>query len=866
MVLLERDEQVAAILDGYLQVDRGGQLVVISGEAGTGKSALVQALIDEHLDAPRVLVGRCDDLFAPQPLGPVADIARANPGPLADALASGDPSSVFGAFLAEVATPPHPSVVVLEDLQWADEATLDLLCFVARRLAEVPCLVLVTHRDDLAPEHPTRRALGSLSGSNVRRVHLPPLSVGAVTRLVGDRPLDPEALHARTAGNPFFVVELLEAQPGSLPASVREMVLSRSVPLSGAARDALDAAAVLGRAVTPELIQAVGDCDAAAVDECLRAGLLVDVDRRQVFRHDLSRQAVDEAMTPLRRRQLHGRALAALGEDADVVWRAHHAIGAGDPKSTLDLAWRAGDHCIALGAHRQAAALYGEALQYADRLPLRDLRRLLESRADTCLRVELTDAAVEAGERLLGVLEAEGDVAALSERDAWLSIAYHAVGRAEDAERAAERAVTRAEALGASEALARALANWAGTELIAGRYRRCIATSRRALDVAERVGLEESAIHALNTYGSALGALGEGGGIDALEESFDRAKRAGLMAAMARACANLGYALIVGYQPERVVPVYDEGIRLCEAHELRMQLNCLRSDRAEALLLVGEWDAAAADLGAVLVDPSASVLNRALVLHHLGRLRARRGDPGAIDALDEALALFEPMGEPQLVAPSHLARAELAWLDGDVATAASRVEAAVPFAPRLDRWSLRELALMARRAQVDWRPEGELDQPLALVLAGDHRSLSEFWASRGCPYEAADALVDSDDLEDVRRAHDQLLALGARPRAAHAARRLREMGAKDVPRGPRASTRANPAGLTAREVQVAALLAEGLTNAEVAGRLVVSQKTVDHHVSAVLSKLGVSSRRHVRRAAAELAVDLSPLEQTGQSG
>jgi predicted ATPase len=143
--LLERDEQVRAVLDRFGRLDDGGHLVLLSGEAGAGKSALVQELVERHLGGAEVLVGRCDDLFAPRPLGPLADIVRGRAGPLAAALAAEDQASVFDAFLAELSSPPHPTVVVLEDLQWADEATLDLLRFVARRLDSLPCLVLATH-------------------------------------------------------------------------------------------------------------------------------------------------------------------------------------------------------------------------------------------------------------------------------------------------------------------------------------------------------------------------------------------------------------------------------------------------------------------------------------------------------------------------------------------------------------------------------------------------------------------------------------------------------------------------------------------------------------------------------------------------
>ena len=857
MGLLERDDQIAVVVDRFAGLDRNGHLVLVSGEAGAGKSALVQELLDHHLTGAQVLLGRCDDLFAPRPLGPLADIARAHPGPLAGALAGGDQAIVFDALLAALAEEPSPTVLVLEDLQWADEATLDLLRFVARRVDSLPCLVLATHRDVAAADHPIRRAIGGLTGGHVTRVQVPPLSIDAVRTLVGDRLLDAAKLHRATGGNPFFLMETLDAEPGTLPVTVRDVVLARVAPLSGPARDALDAAAVLGRHAQAPLVQTVADCGVEALEECLHAGLLVDETGLQAFRHDLVRQAVEGAMTPLRRRQLHARALEVLGGDGDVVQRAHHAIGAGDRAAIHDLAWRAAEQCVALGAWTQAAVLYQQALDAApDDLPAAGLRQLLEATATVCMRVELTEGAVAAGTRLAAMLEAEGSVEELSMWEAELAQALRAVGRSEEASATSIRAVDRVAHLPDSVAYARALSTLTGHLLVSGQYPECIDAAIRAVAAAEHLGLEDAVVYALNSHGAALGSLGDDSGIPLLRESLDRAERAGLHQAVARAAANLGFTLLSTYRAAEAIPVYDEAIAACEEHEMRFQLNCLRPGRAEALLCLGEWDRASLDLSAVLVDPYASVVNRAVVLSLLGRLRARRGDPGAVEALEEGLSLLGPSSEAQLVVPLQIGRAEAAWLAGDLATASAHVTACLPHGASLDRWNTRDLALVARRAGVEWSPPTQADHATALVLAGDPRGLAAHWEAQGFPYEAADALSDSDEVDDLRRAHEQLVALGARPRAQMAARRLRELGARDVPRGPRASTRANPAGLTARELEVASLLADGLTNAAIADRLIVSAKTVDHHVSSVLTKLGVSSRRQVGDAARRIGVEL----------
>lgn len=613
MGLVERVEHLATVVDRFAHVGQEGHLVLLSGEAGAGKSALVEELLANHLDGAPALVGRCDDLFTPRPLGPLADIALARPGPLAAALADGEQATAFDAFLAELRSHDEPVVVVLEDLQWADEATLDLLRFVARRLESLPCLVLATYRDGLPADHPLRRASGSLVGPRVTRIHLPPLSLDAVRVLVGDRPIDPVSLHARTGGNPFFLVEALEADPGALPATVRDVILARAAALSGAARDALDAAAVLGRHVRPELIETVGDCDATAIDECVATGLLVDDGGRQAFRHDLARQAVEDAMTPLRRRQLHARALAALGDD-DVVQRAHHAVGAGDAAAIVELAARAADHCVSLGAHTQAAVLYGRALEHQDRLEPEKRRRLLEARARTCMQVERIEEAVVAGEEALAAIAATADEAALGGWECWLSSVYRAASRPADAEAALERGVRRLEPLGDSPALAQGLAQLAGHHMVHGRHEQAITAGRRARALAERHGLERSAVYAMNMYGSAMAWAGDPAGIDVLRESIDRAKRAALPSDVSLAAANLGGMYLSAVEPTRALGVVEEGLAVAEEHEMRYRRNCMLGTRADVLTLLGRWDEAVEDVATVLAQPDIADGNRCGVL------------------------------------------------------------------------------------------------------------------------------------------------------------------------------------------------------------------------------------------------------------
>ena len=258
------------------------------------------------------------------------------------------------------------------------------------------------------------------------------------------------------------------------------------------------------------------------------------------------------------------------------------------------------------------------------------------------------------------------------------------------------------------------------------------------------------------------------------------------------------------------------------------------------------------DAGAVVADAQ-----RHRVLDARGaRQLIRRGESGAHEALHESLELALGFGEAQFIAPARIACAEAAWLVGDADEAHRHVDAVRPLLDLLEPAGRRGLATWLRRTGADWTVEALGDRIIPIVSGGTPRQIADAWDRYGCPYAAADALADAADESSLREAHERLVAVGGRPRAQQVARRLRDLGATDVPRGPRPTTRANAAGLTTREAEVATLLAGGLTNADIADRLVLSPKTVDHHVSSVLSKLGVRTRRQVADAARSAGLDL----------
>ena len=302
--------------------------------------------------------------------------------------------------------------------------------------------------------------------------------------------------------------------------------------------------------------------------------------------------------------------------------------------------------------------------------------------------------------------------------------------------------------------------------------------------------------------------------------------------------------------------VIDRGIDYTREHGLEAWLKCLIGQRAVIALAFGRWDEAAATAQSILDGPRDQVIGpREDALIALALVRARRGDPGAWPLLDEALETAIAADEPEMHAAAAAARAEAAWLEGRPEAIGTETEAAYDRVCRL-RIPKRagELGCWRARAGLPVEPPDNVPDRYRLQLAGEPKLAAELFRSEGAVYDAAIALVPTTDGAALRSALDELRTLGAEPAAAIVTRRLRELGERQLPRGPRTSTAENPGGLTNRELEVLPLLAEGLRNAEIAQRLVVSQKTVDHHVSAILRKLGVSTRGQASAAARRLGV------------
>jgi DNA-binding CsgD family transcriptional regulator/tetratricopeptide (TPR) repeat protein len=853
--LLERSTQLEVLRESLSAVSTGrpGRLVLLRGEAGVGKTAVVRHFCDALPASTRILWGACEALFTPRDLGPFVDIAQTVGGELDELVRRGGlPHEVLSA-LAEEVERASPTVLVVEDLQWADEATLDVLRLLGRRLDRFGALVVATYRDDeLEDGHPLRIVLGELARSRgVQRVDVARLSRDAVALLAEPYGVDARELYRTTDGNAFFVSEVLAAGTEEVPSTVRDAVLARAAQMSDDAMTVLEALAVAPPAAQIGVLAAIAGGDLHGLEECIGAGMVVPAHAGVAFRHELGRLVIEESMAPNRRVALHARALRALEGSSDHARLAHHAEAAGDQAAVLRFAPEAARRASIVGAHRESAAQYARTLRFGDGLAPAARADLLEHRAYECMISDQIDDAIDASHSALALRRQAGDARGEAEGLYLLSNVLWCPGRVDEATHAARRAVDVLEGMPPSRELAMAYSRFAQLCMDAEDLDDALTWGARATELAADLGESDVHLDSLISIAIARWLSGDDAGREELERCLPLARVAGLDDRVGRIEVNLVWVTRRQREYARAFTYLEPALTSASERGMELWRGYLLAYRAQLELDLGRWQEAVDCAALVLREPRRSRIPQLTALAVLGRVRARRGDPDVSSPLDEALSLATRSEELQASEPVAVARAEAAWLGGDRRGVEQATDAALALArARRSPWVVAELAAWRKRAGiVDDISADETAGPFALEVAGDWAQAAARWQQLGCPYEAALALAETDDRRAQRTAVSGLQELGAKPAEATVARRLRDRGVRDLPRGPRARTRSNPAGLTARELEVLTLLAEGLRNADIATRLVVSAKTVDHHVSAILRKLGVASRSEAVAAA-----------------
>lgn len=855
MEMLERDAALADMRRCLQQADAGhGLILLLCGEAGVGKTALLSRFL-AGVDA-RVLLGRCDGVATPRPLAPIFDL---NETALTSLLLQQAPRDLlFRAVLERLTTLHATSILAIEDAHWADEATLDLLHYLGRRIAERRTLLILTFRDDdVGARHPLRRLLGDLAtGGTLHRVDLAPLSLTAVRRLARGSDLDPAELHAHTGGNPFFVTEVLAA-PGAVPPRVSDAVLARASRLSATAWDFLATAAVIGSPVDLQVLQAVASPGPGDLEACLEHGLLVQNGQELTFRHELARQAMAAALALWRRREVHRQVLRALEARPAPVREpgrlAYHAEEAGEAVAVLRYAPLAAQRAVQLQAYREAAQHYERALRFADAVAPATRASLLIAHSEASYYTAQIDAALASSQAAIAIWEAAGSTRELGVARAHLAGISWAEGKIGAAQREIRMAVSLLETHAAGPDLAAAYGAWArlaGSELASAEAMR-LAT--RALALAMACGADATRLDAEMTLGEAdmiQGSLASGEA--RLLVAISEAAAAGLTAIAARGYLCLGQGFAHHGQQQHAMAHARAGLRYAQEHDMGLAEHHLESQMAQCQLRSGEWDAALHLATGVLAAREAAPASRFMAQIVAGLVMVRRGQTDGESLLEEARELANFSGSLVYLSPWLTARAEAAVLleqptaPWAAAIAEALTTATGPFACSLAYWG------WVCGVPVSACPDQA--SPYCLQIAGEWEAAAAAWTAQEAPYETARALAQGDDETALRTALATCEALEARPLAAQLRRRLRALGAQHISRGPQSATRRNPAGLTRREREVLDVLMGGATSPEIARRLHLSPRTVENHIAAICTKLGVSTRADAITAAHQLGL------------
>ncbi|WP_395676155.1 ATP-binding protein [Inquilinus sp.] len=873
-MLIEREEPLDRLLDlARRAADGHGGTVVLGGEAGIGKTALLQEFTRRLGPGYRVLWGGSEALFTPRALGPLQDMAHAL-GPRMAALLdqTATPERLFPALLNTLQEAPETTVLVFEDAHWADNATLDLMKYLGRRMPVLRALLVLSYRsDEVGPDHPLRQVLGDLPATAVR-LAMQPLSPEAVAALARAAGRSAAELHRITAGNPFFITELLASQdaapasiPGTIPASIRDAVWSRLSRLAPDEREALETVSIVPGSVEPWLARTLlgGRAD-AAVDRCIARGMLLRDGQGAVgFRHELARLATLDQISPAVQQALHARVEAAMAyaptalAGALLPRQVHHAAAADDGGRVLALAPQAAAQASRLGAHHQAAAHLATALRYAGEAPKAVAAQLHEDWANEAgLALRIDDTVIEARQHAIALWRELGrlDKVGLNLRS--LARLLWSRGEVRQAGDCVDEAVRELERLPPGPELAMAYSVRSQLHMQQSHVDEAVEWGRRAMALADRSGDVETRVHALNNVATALLFVDRPGGLEMMEESLALALQHGFREHAARAYMNLAEYAVVFKDFTLAERVLAEGIAYETRHDLDSWTHYQVGWQARLRLEQGRFREAESIAGGVVGLDLLAPTIRLPALIVLGRVRMRLGESDAPALLQQALGHALETGDLHLIGPVRFALVEAAWLAGELDAAHAQLSAVAAMdLDSFDPWALGELAVWWRRCGM----AGELPPatarapaPRAAELAGDPLAAAAEWTRLGLPYEAALALAQVRGAEAgpaLARAVTVLDEIEARPAALLARRAAQQQGVADLlpraRRGPYAAARRHPLGLTRRELQVLRLLAQGMGNQDIARRLVRSPRTVEHHVSAVLGKLNASSRMDV---------------------
>lgn len=850
-MFVEREEQCGALQQAIRSACRGcGSVALLLGEAGIGKTALINAALAELPSDVLLLRGGCDDLRARGPLGPIREALAAAGADDLERASYGQPHE-FWLDLTRALAGDRPTILVVEDLQWADEASLDVLSYLARRVERMPVLIIGSYREaEVGSGHPLHRWLASIA-SHPMQLRLPPLTLAGVEALCEGSGWDPAALFDLSGGIPFYVLGALSASMDSpLTDTVAAAVAARLDVLPPRTRVLLERMSVWPGVLRHEQAE---DLLGHGLSEILSAeacGFIVTDHDGMRFGNEMTRLAI-LAQAPRFRRRADAREAVELLKprgEAELPRLIQLAVTGDDDSTVVELAHRAARIAADRGDTLAAIACYEAGLAQQRWLGQSELAALVYDYAGELQKTDRFDRAIDSARWAVDLCRELADPLGEARARVRLSQYLFLNGSPQAARDAAARALVLARGVDpplVSEALA-AL----GIALAQDRAASAMPVLDRARVLADLAGRGADRATCMNYQAQYDPQLTLSARIDLLNRSIEVARCDDAGAEVTRGQAALAELLLRFARYDELDRLLQVALPYAREHGCRSELLILQVCQAFLSLHRGQWASAEQTLRQIQQQGPAPSIVADFSSAAYGRLLARRGNPEAATTLRDCWERACAHRWLPALGQAATGLAEWGWLTGDTAQLVTILRAWEEHADRPGAESFdAELRRFGQLAGIDVpeRPgAGALAAtPWGPALAGRRREAAHRWQKLGDHYQAALELADSGDERAMLRAWQALDQMGAAEAARQVRRRLQAQGTRSIPRGPRPGTRNNPGGLTDRQLEVARLLAQALTNGEIAARLMVSERTVDHHVSSILAKLGLTTRRGV---------------------
>lgn len=848
MALIEREVFMASLQKQFENVAGGeGHCILLCGEAGIGKTALVKAFCKKQADPYSVYQGACDSLFTPRPLAPLYDVLwQVNKERWPVPPSNEERSVLFANFFQELSTKKEKLLIVFEDIHWADEGTLDFIKFFVRRIDQLPCLFILTYRDnEVYSSHPLRNVLGQLPPDSFTKLTLPPLSKQAVVELATQKGYNGEEVYSISEGNPFYVNEILASYSPGIPDNIKDSILAVYDRQKEGTKNAWQLWSILPDGLEVEHMAKVKIW--WDINHCFAIGVIVVQKNKVIFKHELYRRTIEESLSPLKRMEMNKMILElffeTFKEKGEVERILHYAKNANEKKVVAKYAPQAAKKAASIGAHKEASKLFLTAIEYFEGNDTSKLAELYQAYAHECYLSNQVKQAIAFTEKVLDFRKEKAELNKTGDSLLFLSRLCWFDGNRNGAENFALQAIELVKAQRTSSTKAMAFSNMSQLKMLSDEVVDCILFGEKAIEMAKELNDEEVVCRALNNIGAVkiLNPSSEQKGMAMLQQSLEIALQLSYHEHAARGYSNMAASSIRIKNYAAAKKTLEEGIRYCEDRDLNLWTSYMSSLKAKLDIETGNWIEAWNLADDIIKDDNQAAIIKITALIVLAKIMMRRGEDSLSLLLDAKKLSFETM-ELQNIIPSMVGLLEYEWLTGKTIIETNDIERTFALMQHAGTDSEKnEFAFWMKKAGRNFTRLKEIAEAYDTSSAAKALKAAAFWEKTGCPYGQALVLFEAND-DDKRKAISMVQDMGAIAVYEKMKQEMRNLGIKNIPRGIRNSTRSNAAFLTTREMDILQLLKEQLQNREIAAQLYISAKTVDHHISSILFKLDANSR------------------------